>query len=533
MAKAVRERSDDRDAEPADDPRARKDEPPLLPELPPALLAGATTFKDELGVEEAGRRQGEAGLPRWDDYNLDEPQIRIVQHVAAQVGAATAALHEILDRAFRSLAAEVQPIDPERVTVQAETEKRKLLLPGQTIEEVSRRMISSENEYHTFRRENRIEREARYRESPYLFFAILFGLLVVEAFANAILLRHISSQGWVGGVFIASFISLVNVMLGVLGGAVGWRLAGHAHLPLRLAGIFIAIFTAVLALLWNVYVAHFREAAEMAVNEGRAGSGVLQGALDVMGHIERTGIFGLSSILSWLLFGIGIFVFLLVCRESWEDMADRYWDYKRVDQAFRETEGEYMDVLDGFRGNVEARFGDITKDVMTQAEASDGHFKQAEKIAALAEQRFEETQALQTRWAQEGANALRLYRETNARFRARNADRPPPYWDRFPSLSDYREGRVNGFDDDTRSQYQSRWRALERRLDDIRLRLADLRDQQRDNKRSLREIESRLNRMRESLPNDIEDFRRQLEHQNRRRLRDSAKASLGDDDGAV
>src|SRR3712207_8598036 len=36
----------------------------------------------------------------------------------------------------------------------------------------------------------------------------------------------------------------------------------------------------------------------------------------------------------WGLFAVGMGIHLFATKEAWDDMADRYWDYKRYDQAF-------------------------------------------------------------------------------------------------------------------------------------------------------------------------------------------------------
>jgi hypothetical protein len=256
---------------------------------------------------------------------------------------------------------------------------------------------------------------------------------VLESFANAFLLRRIAEQGLIGGVVLAALISAVNVALGVIAGGVGWRLVGHKFPPQRILGLFTLIGAHAAALLWNLFVAHFREVAEAAVAAGTPDIGGY--AVDTLGHIRERGWLGLTSLLSWGLFAVGLAVHLFVAREAWDDMADRYWDYKRYDQTYRRARADYEDSV----ADAKAAALDDARAVLNELEAAhQRHSGGREDIAALAElaeRRLTEGRDAEAEWVRTGAALLRAYRDENRLVRT---DPAPAWFADQPTADDFR-----------------------------------------------------------------------------------------------
>ena len=299
--------------------------------------------------------------------------------------------------------------------------------------------LETQRDLNYFRRRHGLHRAASYRESTLLPFAVLVGAFVLESFVNAFLLRRVSEQGWVGGVVLAGVISLVNISLGVVGGGVGWRLAGHRFTLQRVIGWSVTVGALVLAFFWNIYAAHFREVAEAAINTGTTGQAGSVGAqaMDALAHIRRHGILGLTSLFSWGLFALGLLVHLAASREAWDDMADRYWDYRRYDRAYRVARTDYEDTV----AEAKAAALDESREVLSDLEAAYAPATQErDRLAAVADlagRRLAEARDAEAEWVRQGAALIKAYRDENAQVRS---DRPPSYFAVYPDPDTYRHG---------------------------------------------------------------------------------------------
>ncbi|MBW3558210.1 MAG: hypothetical protein KY449_00365 [Proteobacteria bacterium] len=403
-----------------------------IPGIDPVLRPDAERLKRELDVLEAARADGRTNTPPTASRTLNEPQQRIVDRVAegmARLNRATAErLGEALIDAGRRLprtldeAAAAAAMDARIASVLHD--RRSGLVELREAELETRRNLSY------FRRRHGLNRAANYRASSLLFFAVIIGSLVLESFANAFLLRRIAEQGLIGGVVLAALISAVNVALGVIAGGVGWRLVGHKFPPQRLLGLFTLILAHSGALLWNLFVAHFREVAEAAVAAGTPDLGGY--TVDTLRHIRQNGWFGLSGLLSWGLFAIGLTVHLFVSREAWDDMADRYWDYKRYDQTYRRARGDYEDAVADAKGAALDDARAVLNDLEDQHERQAAARAQIAEMAELAERRLQEARDAESEWVRTGAALLRAYRDENRLVRTD----PAPAWFADQSVAD-------------------------------------------------------------------------------------------------
>ena len=296
--------------------------------------------------------------------------------------------------------------------------------------------LETQRDLNYFRRRHELHRAASYRESTLLPFAILVGAFVLESFANAFLLRRISEQGWVGGVVLAAVISIINISLGVVGGGVGWRLVGHRFRVQKAIGWAVSVGAIVLAFFWNIYAAHFRQVAEAAVDTG-TGASLAGHAVDALADIRAHGILGLTSLFSWGLFALGLVIHLAASREAWDDMADRYWDYRRYDRAYRTARLDYEDtVADARAAAVEAG-----REVLGELEAEYApHTQDRDRLVALSElagRRLAEGRDAEAEWDRQGGALIKAYRDENAQVRS---DAAPAYFAAQVGSDVYRYG---------------------------------------------------------------------------------------------
>ncbi len=416
--------------------------PIWIAEIDAAHRADFSRLKRELRVLESAQDDGRRNAPPSTDTELSAAERRIVgritaglrelnAYLAAAMGEAAAAAQRRAPEALDAAQARAE-VDSRIANVLAERRTDLVALREQERETL--------RDLNYFRRRHELHRSAVYRESTLLFFAVLVGVFVVESFANAFLLRRISEQGWVGGVALAAVISLVNIGLGVIGGGVGWRLASHRFPLQRTVGWTVSGLALVLAFFWNLFAAHFREVAELAVDTGAAPT--LAGhAVDALAHIRAHGLFGLTTLFSWGLFALGLLVHLAASREAWDDMADRYWDYRRYDRAYRTARMDYEDTL----AEAKAAAGEEAQAILAELEQRFGpQLQERDRLSALAElgaRRLGEARDAQAEWLRQGDAVLKAYRDENAQVRT---GRAPAYFDRYPDPQVYMSGAGAG-----------------------------------------------------------------------------------------
>ena len=484
-----------------------------IAEIPAENRIQYERVKRELGVLDRARGDGRLNQPAASDVQINEPQTQILhrvytgicsvnQYLADQMGAAVA-------RARRETP---QPIDTRSAAIEMDARISSVLHDRQgELVELREKELETQRDLNYFRRRHDLNRVAKYRESPWLFAAILVGMLVLESTLNAFLLRQISEQGWVGGAVLAGMISLVNIFLGLIAGGVGWRLLGHRFWPQRMIGLGAMLSAHAAALLWNLYVAHFREVAEAAV-VASAGGGVDLGAyvIDTVAHIREHGWFGLNSLLSWALFALGLAVHLLVAKEAWDDMADRYWDYKPVDQAYRRARAGYEEAVADAREHAleDARaILDDLKDTHARQAASAGDIVAQ---VAIAEQRISEARDAETDWVRQGGMLLKSYRDENAKVRT---DPAPGYFGVYPSPEDFRnppdldDRAPSGLDlDESRESIQRALQSLRDVADDA-TRVQD------ENNVLVRQLETRLSESIAAMQTRIADLKQTIDRE--------------------
>ncbi len=410
-----------------------------IPELGADQRADFGRLKRELRVLETAQDDGRRNQPPSSAFAPTGAELQIIGRVSQGLRDVNAFLASALGEAAAQGARRVPgELTPEHARAEIDSRISGVLSERRTdLVALREEELETQRDLNYFRRRHELHRAASYRESTLLPFAILVGAFVLESFANAFLLRRISEQGWVGGVVLAAVISLVNISLGVVGGVVGWRLVGHRFPLQKMVGWAVSVAAIVLAFFWNIYAAHFREVAEQAVNTGTTAT-LANHAVDALADIKAHGLLGLTSLFSWGLFALGLLVHLAASREAWDDMADRYWDYRRYDRAYT-ARLDYEDtVADAKAAAVEA-----SREVLAELEATYApHTQDRDRLLALAElaqRRLAEGRDAEAEWVHQGAGLIKAYRDENAQVRS---DPAPAYFAGHVEPDVYRHGIV-------------------------------------------------------------------------------------------
>ncbi len=409
-----------------------------IPELGTDQRADFGRLRRELRVLETAQDDGRRNQPLTAASAPTGAELQIIGRIAQGLRDVNAFLASALGEASAQGARRVPgELTPEHARAEIDSRIGHVLSERRTdLVALREEELETQRDLNYFRRRHELHRAASYRESTLLPFAILVGAFVLESFANAFLLRRISEQGWVGGVVLAAVISLVNISLGVFGGGVGWRLVGHRFPLQKAVGWTVSVAAVVLAFFWNIYAAHFREVAEQAVNTGTTAT--LAGhAVDALADIKAHGILGLTSLFSWGLFALGLLVHLAASREAWDDMADRYWDYRRYDRAYRTARLDYEDTV----ADAKAAAMEASREVLAGLEATYApHTQDRDRLLALAElaqRRLAEGRDAEAEWVRQGGALIKAYRDENSQVRS---DPAPAYFARHVEADAYRHG---------------------------------------------------------------------------------------------
>jgi hypothetical protein len=395
-------------------------------------------LKRELRVLEAAQDDGRRNQPPASAATPTGTELQIVGRVAQGLRDVNAALAHALGEAAAAAGRRVPPaLTPDHARAEIDSRIGHVLAEHRTdLVALREEELETQRDLNYFRRRHNLHRAASYRESTLLPFAILVGAFVIESFANAFLLRRISEQGWVGGVVLAAVISIVNISLGVVGGGVGWRLVGHRFPVQKALGWVVSVGALVLAFFWNIYAAHFREVAEAAVDTG-TNANLAGHAVDALAHIRAHGILGLTSLFSWGLFALGLLVHLAASREAWDDMADRYWDYRRYDRSYRTARLDYEDAVASARADAVEASREVLAGLEAQYAPASHDRDRLLALAELAQRRLAEGRDAEAEWVRQGGAMVKAYRDENAQVRS---DPAPAYFIRPVPPDAYRLG---------------------------------------------------------------------------------------------
>ena len=270
--------------------------------------------------------------------------------------------------------------------------------------------------------------------------AILLFVMILEGCFNALLFKDAQSSGLMGGMLVAFGISAVNVTAGVLAGFLGLRYLNHPSIGFKIMGGVVATLLILFGLFLNFFVAHFRDAVEIALHERiEEGSLANFSMFDIPPGDVIVGMFpnivGLENMVAYGLLFIGLAIFGIAVYEGYDKITDRYPGYGRVwrkeRQALekRQEEREYRrDELADYYTACRTWF-DQQMNRHTEAK------REVSKSINWLELRREEAQGLAGKIGDEERTQLTAYRQAHRRernnFRSELGDqaRCPVYFD--------------------------------------------------------------------------------------------------------
>lgn len=262
-------------------------------------------------------------------------------------------------------------------------------------------------EFAEFRARHDIRREPRHPGNRGMTVALLALCLVIESALNGVFFAQGSDFGLLGGIALALGLSLVNIVIGFVNGWAFLRAAHHRNWLIKAFGLLCFLALAAGVLVFNGYVAHFRDAY------ARLGDATNP---TTIAHTLLTAPFVLASIQSWLLFAVGV-LFSGFATFKGFGFDDPYPGFgaagRRLDRARDNYANERADLLD--------RAAEIRDDIIgkltTGAEALRGAATQRQQVLATRQRMRAEYEAHETHLAEAAQNLLTTYRDANTAAR--------------------------------------------------------------------------------------------------------------------
>lgn len=280
--------------------------------------------------------------------------------------------------------------------------------------------------------------------------AILLFIMILEGCFNALLFKDAQSSGLLGGMMIAFGVSAVNVLFGVVAGFFGLRYLNHPDKPMKILGGVVASVCVLIGIFVNFFVAHFRDAVEVALHDAMA-SGSLAGfsMFDIAPSAVVSGmfpnIFGLDSLVAIGLLLIGLTVFAIAVYEGYDRISDRYPGYGRVWRKERLAYEKRQQVRNGVRDDLSDYFTNCRFWFETQMSRHIAAKREIEKAMNILDERRDVAIAIASNASEQERSLKVAYRQAHRRERNNHREKlgeqaaVPAYFDEIvtPQLPPY------------------------------------------------------------------------------------------------
>ncbi|MEO1015824.1 MAG: hypothetical protein AAFX08_11620 [Pseudomonadota bacterium] len=257
--------------------------------------------------------------------------------------------------------------------------------------------------------------------------AILMLILIIEGAFNALLFKDAQAGGLLGGLLIAFGISAVNVVFGVTAGFFGLRYLNHPDLPFKIMGGVVAAVFITMGVLLNFFIAHFRDAVEVALHAAAADGGSLASfsMFDIAPGAVIASMFpnlvGLDNMVAFGLLFVGMCVFAIAVYEGYDRISDKYPGYGRVWRKERLAYERRQAVRNNLRDDLADYFTKCRNWFETQQTRHAEAKREIEKSLNWLETRRANASAVASRCADQERSLKVAYRQ--AHRKARNAAR--------------------------------------------------------------------------------------------------------------
>jgi len=295
----------------------------------------------DLNLKKLGEDRGKGNLPEAESETFDHAELLAISRVdelrrrgLENFETNRRVYSERLNRAVSArMMVETEANDAKARFVEEVTKwKSMMVTPRESVQEAFKwRKV--------FRERNRLERPAKASVASWpsiIGFALL--MIVLESIGNAYLFAQKNMLGLLGGVIVAFLVSLANVALSFLLGR-GSRYAhcrGFRNTLKKLFGLSLWPLWLAFAFIYNLFVAHFRDAVERGGEWRQAGVEAVETMMSAPLFLE--------SFESYLLLLLGMLISIVTFLKGYHS-SDPYPHYSAVNQGVIDAREEYIEYL--------------------------------------------------------------------------------------------------------------------------------------------------------------------------------------------
>lgn len=393
----------------------------------------ANKIAKALDVMRRARENGRNNLPLTADTERDVVQQQIVDSFYSGADSLKQALWNRLRGALDLVVERIpKPLEPEPIKALA-----RIQIVGIRERAKDELVALSHDERETwrdlklFKGEHGLARSASYPKPrpPMMVVSAILAALLLESIMNGLIFRDVSPTYTVGGILQAFAFSLVNVSLGYFAlGLAAARYTVHRVGWKRQLGWSGIAGVITLGIVWNLYVAHFREAAAIASPTGSVHALAVMMA-DALDHLSHH--FVLRTWPAIVLLIVGLIVFFALAVEGYHGWDDVYPGYGRVDRAHKDARIAFERRVSDLRAAITKAVDDVAADVSRRLQDDETAIREAREIESEAQQAEREAEDSALDLERACLQNLRDYREANLYVRTTN---PPAYFREYDPL---------------------------------------------------------------------------------------------------
>ena len=294
--------------------------------------------------------------------------------------------------------------------------------------------------YNAFRTDNGLKKDATGDDRMK---QILWALIIMisEGLVNSYFYAPISEYGYLGGFYIAFFVSFANVAFAFIGGAGGLRYLSHIDVLKKLVGVLVSLLCLFICLVVVALSTFFRAHVDLLQGSGLGPAEMETQAWGLaVESLQSLDVWVLmSSVNSFLLVLVGLVCAILAFHKGWE-YDDPYPGFgavfrakERATDAYNEAHKQNADNVANWRSQQIKDLRDAENDIDNALTHLESNLRGLDRLLVLVRGLGREVSRL-------ASGLLGVYRKKNAGVRANAA---PEYFDVFPDAIEFRR-----FDED-------------------------------------------------------------------------------------
>lgn len=285
-------------------------------------------------------------------------------------------------------------------------------------------------------------------------------VVVCESLFNAYFYTPLSDLGFVGGSFIAFFVSFVNVLLAFLGGVWGLRFLGHVEPAKKLAGLVAFIVCALGCLAVVALSALFRGHVDAMATEDlsteQLADQAWQASIDSLLQMDVLSLLG--SLNSFLLLFVGLICMALGFWKGWE-YDDPYPGFGRAYRKMEKSQEAYNEAKEQEDERQHEWEQDHKRRLTEEGDRLDRAKAKMEGAYIGLKASIPKAPRLASDAEKLAEGLLSIYRQENAKTRA---SRPPDYFEDYSIPFEHLDGDLRDATRDLADIEEERQRLIDR-----------------------------------------------------------------------